>query len=103
MCGSTQLTSSQFTSVIALVIAVSAVLATPLEERTGTKLTQAQAAAKLSAAGITTSSSGGCTTQSNPSCTSLSGIYSGTVDSVIVLKNACACSIVITGGTEVGE
>ena len=97
-----KLTSSQFTSVIALVATVSAVLATPLDERSGTKLTQAQAASRIAAAGISTSSSGGCTDKTKPNCTSLDGIYSGTIDGVITLKSASGASITITGGTETG-
>ncbi|KAF2746025.1 hypothetical protein M011DRAFT_405121 [Sporormia fimetaria CBS 119925] len=71
--------------------------------RGGYKMTQAAAAAKLQAAGITAVSTGGCTNKNVPTCTSYDGILSGTVDQVIVLKNACACSVVITGGTEVGH
>jgi hypothetical protein len=39
----------------------------------------------------------------NPKCTSYEGILSGTVDSVITLKKASGCDLVITGGTEVGH
>jgi len=66
-------------------------------------MTQAAAEKKLKAAGITASSTGGCTTKSNPQCTSYDGLRTGTVDSAIVLKEACGCTIVITGGTEVGH
>lgn len=67
-------------------------------------MTQAAAAAKLSAAGITWRSTGGCTDRTIRTCTSFEGILSGTVDSLIVLKGACTgCSIVVTGGTEVGH
>jgi hypothetical protein len=68
-----------------------------------TKLTQAQAASQLSAAGITWSSSGGCTTRSNPTCTSFSEINQSTVTGAITLKHASGCAIHITGGTEVGH
>jgi hypothetical protein len=68
-----------------------------------TKLTQAQAASQLSAAGVTWSSSGGCTTRSNPTCTSFSQINQSTVTGVITLKHASSCAIHITGGTEVGH
>ncbi len=44
-----------------------------------TKLTQAQAASMLSAAGITWSSSGGCTTRNNSTCTSFDQINQATV------------------------
>lgn len=74
-----------------------------LNARSGTKLTQAQAASKLKAAGISASSSGGCTSKSNPSCTSYDGVYSGTVDGAITLKKACGCDVLITGGTETGH
>ncbi|EEB89552.1 hypothetical protein MPER_12334 [Moniliophthora perniciosa FA553] len=79
-------------------------LASPLVQRSGTRLTQAQAEARLIPQGITASSSGGCTMRSNPTCTSYDGILSGTVDGVITLKNAAGVSsLVITGGTEIGH
>ncbi|KAI1150843.1 hypothetical protein F4825DRAFT_425003 [Nemania diffusa] len=72
-------------------------------ERSGTKLTQAQAAARLSASGVGWTSSGGCTEKTNPTCTSFDGVYSGTVDGAITLKGACGCTVTITGGTETGH
>ncbi|MFC0434386.1 hypothetical protein [Kutzneria buriramensis] len=68
-----------------------------------TKLTQAQAASELRAAGITWSSSGNCTTRSDPHCTSFDQINASTVDGVITLRHASGCAINITGGTEVGH
>lgn len=68
-----------------------------------TKLTQAQAAAQLRAAGVSWTSSGHCTTRSNPRCTSLAQINRSTVRGVITLKRASGCAIIITGGTEVGH
>ena len=68
-----------------------------------TKLTQAQAASQLRAAGITWSSSGNCTTRSNPSCTSFDQINQSTVSGAITLKKANGCAIDITGGTEAGH
>ena len=68
-----------------------------------TKLTQAQAASRLSGAGITWSSSGGCTDRNNAHCTSFDQINSGTVDTMITLKSASGCAINITGGTETGH
>ncbi|KAG8774687.1 hypothetical protein FRC12_001873 [Ceratobasidium sp. 428] len=91
----------KFIAVLSAVVA--SVSAAALAPRTGSPMTQSAAAAKLSAAGISASSSGGCTSKSNPTCTSYDGILSGTVDSVITLKNASGCSIIITGGTETGH
>ncbi|MGH3620779.1 MAG: hypothetical protein ACRDQ5_03190 [Sciscionella sp.] len=70
---------------------------------TVTKLSQAEAASRLSAAGVTHSSSGGCTDRGNPTCTSFSQINATTVAGVITLKKASGCPINITGGTEVGH
>jgi hypothetical protein len=67
------------------------------------KLTQAEAASRLSAAGVTWSSSGNCTDRGNSSCTSFSQINDTTVAGVITLKQASGCAINITGGTEVGH
>ncbi|MET8771410.1 peptidoglycan-binding protein [Streptomyces sp. NPDC004658] len=69
----------------------------------GGKLSDAQAAARLRAAGITRSSSGNCTNRYNKNCTSLQDIRVRTVDGVIALKKKSRCRIVITGGTEVGH
>ncbi|MGW3463749.1 peptidoglycan-binding domain-containing protein, partial [Streptomyces olivaceoviridis] len=69
----------------------------------GGKLSDAQAAARLRAAGITRSSSGNCTNRHNKNCTSLQDIRARTVDGVIALKRKSGCRIVITGGTEVGH
>lgn len=57
----------------------------------------------LSGAGITSTSSGGCTTRSNPSCTSYDQINEVTVAGAITLKEACGCTLTITGGTETGH
>ncbi|KAI3318687.1 hypothetical protein HD806DRAFT_309195 [Xylariaceae sp. AK1471] len=84
-------------------LAVAAIAQAGLIERSGTKLTQAEAASRLSAAGVSWTSSGGCTDQTNPTCTSFAGVYSGTVSGAITLKSACACTLVITGGTETGH
>ncbi len=70
---------------------------------TVTKLTQAQAASRLSAAGVTWSSSGNCTNRQISSCTSFEQINEATVQGVITLRNASGCAIHITGGTEVGH
>ena len=78
-------------------------VAAPSAHASGTKMSQSAAAAKFKAAGITWSSSGGCTTRSNSTCTSFDQINSGTVDTIIVLKQSSGCAINITGGTEVGH
>ncbi|MFB9684466.1 hypothetical protein [Amycolatopsis plumensis] len=83
--------------------AVFATIGTASATETVTKLTQAQAASQLSAAGVTHSSSGGCTTRSNSTCTSYEQINQSTVTGVITLKRASGCAINITGGTEVGH
>ncbi|MEU2966036.1 peptidoglycan-binding protein [Streptomyces ardesiacus] len=66
----------------------------------GAKLSDAQAAAKLKAAGISRVSSGNCTDRNRKNCTSLEGIRVGTVDGVIALKKKSGCKITVTGGTE---
>jgi hypothetical protein len=67
------------------------------------KLTQAQAAARLSAAGISVHSSGNCSTRSKSNCTSLEQINDSTISGIITLHSASGCAITITGGTEVGH
>lgn len=68
-----------------------------------TKLTDAQAASQLSAAGITRVSSGGCTTRSISTCTSYEQINQETVSGIKTFKSISGCAITITGGTEVGH
>lgn len=67
------------------------------------KLSQADAQARLEAAGISASSSGGCVDPSDGTCTSYEGINLATVEGAITLKEACACDVTITGGTETGH
>jgi hypothetical protein len=85
------------------ILLLTATIAVAPEALAVTKLSQAQAASDLSAAGITHSSSGGCTTRSNSTCTSYDQINSATVQGAITLRNASGCAINITGGTEVGH
>ncbi|WP_406192808.1 hypothetical protein OH807_01620 [Kitasatospora sp. NBC_01560] len=89
-------------TVVALAMAGLAVSA-PTADASGTKLSQSTAAARFSGAGITWSSSGGCTTRSNSTCTSFEQINSGTVSTIITLKQSSGCAVNITGGTEVGH
>ncbi|KAK0198852.1 hypothetical protein F5146DRAFT_996240 [Armillaria mellea] len=73
---------------------VAAGVPSPMQARSGTHLTQAEAEALLIPAGITAYSSGGCT----------DNILSETVNGVITLKKASgSSSLVITGGTETGH
>lgn len=71
-------------------------------------LDDATARSQLTGVGIQTVSSGGCTDQRNPSCTSLQGLPQVAVEELsrmqAQLKTQCpSCSLVITGGTEVGH
>lgn len=66
-------------------------------------VTQAEAEAAFSAAGITWWSSGGCTDRNNPSCTSFEGLREDTMNGAVTLKQASGCDITITGATETGH
>ncbi|MFC9324283.1 hypothetical protein [Kitasatospora sp. NPDC057015] len=89
-------------TVVALAMAGLA-LSAPTAGASGTKVSQSTAASQFRSAGITWSSSGNCTTRSNSTCTSFEQINSGTVSTIITLKNSSGCAINITGGTEVGH
>jgi hypothetical protein len=65
-------------------------------------LTDTDARAQLSAAGIGVNKQN-CATSTDTDCTSLDGIPSAAITDVISLKNACGCSVTITGGTEAGH
>lgn len=67
------------------------------------KLSDSQAAARLSKAGIQRTSSGHCTSRSNKRCTSYDQIRTVTVNGVTNFKNASKCKVTITGGTETGH
>lgn len=67
------------------------------------RLTHAQAAKRLRAAGITWSSSGNSSDRNNRKSTSFEQIKSRTIDGIIRLRRASGCAIHITGGTEVGH
>lgn len=69
---------------------------------TGGTLSHATAVAALGGS-ITLSSSGSCSDQQNPSCTSLEGVPTKTVDWIKNLRDKSGCSLIITGGTEVGH
>jgi hypothetical protein len=88
---------------VGFLAALAALVAVSAPASAATKLTQAQAASQLSAAGITWSSSGNCTTLSVSTCTSFDQINQSTVTGAITLKRASGCAIHITGGTEVGH
>jgi hypothetical protein len=66
-------------------------------------MSHADAAAKLRANGISISSTGNCSDKNNPNCTSLEGVLTGTIDNAVILKGACGCELVVTGGTETGH
>ncbi len=71
-------------------------------------LTHAEAAARLSAAGIAIRSSGNCSDQSNPACTSLQGIPASAIDELIRIDGEMettlgSSDLAVNGGTEVGH
>jgi hypothetical protein len=68
-----------------------------------TKLSHADATARLRSSGITWSSSGGCSDRSNPHCTSFSQVNLATIQGAQTLKSASGCALNVTGGTEVGH
>ncbi len=84
---------------------VSAPVAVPAAESTAavTKLTHAQATARLSAAGISWRSSGNCSDRNNPTCTSFEQVNLATIQGAETLKSASRCAVTITGGTETGH
>jgi hypothetical protein len=68
-----------------------------------TKLTHAQATARLRAAGITWSSSGNCSNRNNSTCTSFEQVNLTTIQGAETLKRASGCALNVTGGTETGH
>jgi hypothetical protein len=66
-------------------------------------LTNAEAMAQLTAAGITVHSSGNCHDKDNAHCTSLDGVQAATINGIIAFKQESGCAVTITGGTETGH
>ncbi|MCP2321913.1 hypothetical protein HDA40_000420 [Hamadaea flava] len=67
------------------------------------KLTDAEARARLKAAGITWWSSSDCTNRLRADCTSFDQIRRTTIAGVVTLRKSSTCPIMVTGGTETGH
>lgn len=65
--------------------------------------THEEAAQFLASNSISVSSSGNCSDASNSTCTSLEGIKKNTLNEAVRFKNECACTVIVTGGTETGH
>lgn len=72
-------------------------------DSTSVYLSDAEARALLSAAGIPVTSSGNCSDRNNPTCTSLEQVRRNTINGIIAFKNASGCAVTVTGGTETGH
>ncbi|KAG2002401.1 hypothetical protein CC2G_004595 [Coprinopsis cinerea AmutBmut pab1-1] len=88
---------------LAAVAAASPALETRQSYTKCTKITQAQAEARLKENDITWSSSGNCKDKTKSNCTSLQDICNHTISGVIALKKSVGRSLTITGGTETGH
>lgn len=88
---------------LALLTALVAVAGLAGPSQAVTKLTDAQAAGQLAAAGITRVSTGGCTDRTVSTCTSYDQINQETVSGITTFRSISGCAITITGGTETGH
>jgi len=68
-----------------------------------TKLSHADATARLRSSGITWSSSGNCSDRNNPTCTSFTQVNLATIQGAQTLRSASGCALNVTGGTETGH
>lgn len=93
--------TTRFLLIVLAALAAVAGLAGP--SQAVTKLTDAQAASQLSAAGITRVSTGGCTDRTVSTCTSYDQINQETVSGITTFRSISGCAITITGGTETGH
>lgn len=96
-------TFARFCTATAAMLSAAVLIAPAAPAHAVTKLTDAQAASQLSAAGITRVSSGGCTSRYGATCTSYDQINQSTVTGIITYKRASGCAVTITGGTETGH
>lgn len=76
---------------------------TPDGGGTSTYLSDAEARAMLTNAGIPVVSSGNCTDRNTSTCTSLEQIRRNTINGTIKFKQASGCAVTVTGGTETGH
>jgi peptidoglycan hydrolase-like protein with peptidoglycan-binding domain len=67
------------------------------------KLSDTDARARLTGAGLTISSSGNCTDRNNSSCTALDQIRAATIRGALWFKSISGCALNVTGGTEIGH
>ncbi|ANW22251.1 hypothetical protein [Streptomyces clavuligerus] len=98
--------SSLLTPVLAIALGGTVLVGTVLvgaAEAAPAKYTHAQAAAQLRQAGIGWSSTGNCSDWNNRRCTSFTNINKTTIAGVVAFKGASRCTVVVTGGTEVGH
>lgn len=87
----------------AALVSAPAVVSTASAATPPVKLSDSQASARLTQAGISRTSSGHCTSRTNSHCTSYEQIRTVTVNGVIDFKKASRCAVTITGGTETGH
>ncbi|WP_027344838.1 hypothetical protein [Hamadaea tsunoensis] len=86
---------------LATALLVTLTLAEPAHA--ATFLTDAQARAQLSAAGVAWTSSGNCSNRNVATCTSFEQIRQSTISGVITLHSYSGCAVTITAGTETGH
>jgi hypothetical protein len=92
-------------ALIAAVAIVLTLLAPTQSTFAGTlRISNSSARSQVYGDGMSVYSSGGCQDRNNSSCTSLEQVHQHTIYGIITLHHACGnCTIVITGGTEVGH
>lgn len=88
---------------IALATMVPLLLASGIAESAPARYTDAAADREFRAAGISRTSSKNCTDWRDRGCTSYTGINRTTVSGAIAFKRTSRCTVIITGGTEVGH
>ncbi|MFF2773994.1 hypothetical protein ACFVU3_03725 [Streptomyces sp. NPDC058052] len=88
---------------LAASVAAPLLVVAPAADAAPATYTHAAAAQQFRAAGISWTSSKNCSDRNRKGCTSFTGINRATVAGAIAFKKASRCTIVITGGTEVGH
>ena len=90
--------------VVAIVILAAALAPTQITRAGTLRISNSSARSQVYGDGMSVYSSGGCQDRYNSTCTSLEQVHQHTINGIITLHHACGyCTIVITGGTEVGH
>ncbi|MEU1229409.1 hypothetical protein [Streptomyces sp. NPDC005828] len=90
-------------ALLAAAVAAPLLAVAPSADAAPAKYTHSAASQQFRAAGVSWTSSKNCSDWNRKGCTSFTNINRATVAGAVAFKKASRCTVVITGGTEVGH